>query len=172
MKRKSIVITAVLVTGGSAFGFVIGCGNLSGVLGALGLTPNSVTLRVINETAFDVEPNVYVSVFEGLIIDAVTEELLKLDVNDQGFGPLEPGSSVSRTYDCDDIGAVMAADAELKTGLGFSPEDDTDVFVMDDDFDCGDIVVIRFTGSANSFTAGISAAAIDPISLLNALSNR
>jgi len=151
MKRISFAVALV---------FAAGCGNLSGILSILGLSPTSVTVRVFNQAGFDVEPNIYVSSVDGLVFDAVTEEFLKLDGNKQDFPRLAPGELASETYDCDDIGAVMAADAELKTGLGFSPDEDTEVFVMDEDFECGQTITIIFTGGATDFDASISAAAI------------
>ena len=138
-----------------------GCGNLSAVLSIFGFSPNEVTLRLVNETAFRVEPNVYVSVIEGFGFDALTEELLALDINLEDFGELGPGAELTRTYDCDDIGAVMASDAELKTGLGLSPDADTDVFVIEEDFECGDTITIRYTGGMIGFSASISAAPFD-----------
>lgn len=138
-----------------------GCGNLSAVLNIFGFSPNEVTLRLVNETAFRVKPNVFVSGIEGFGFDALTEELLALDINLEDFDELEPGQVVTRTYDCDDIGAVMASDAELKTGLGLSPEADTEVFVAEEDFECGDTITIRYAGGAFGFSASISAAPFD-----------
>ena len=84
-----------------------GCGNLSAVLNIFGFSPNEVTLRLVNETAFRVDPNVYVSAIEGFGFDALTEELLALDINLEDFGELGPGAELTRTYDCDDIGAAL-----------------------------------------------------------------
>ncbi len=161
---KRIVSAAALVS------LAAGCGNLSAVLDLLGFSPNEVTLRLINETSSTVEPNVYVSAFEGIGIDAVTEELLALDINLESFEDLEPGQTVTRRYDCDDFAAVMASDAELKTGLGLSPDADTEVFVVEEDFQCGDTITIRYLGSAFGFNASISATPFDPSSLLDLFS--
>lgn len=142
---------------------VAGCGNLSGILDALGLDPNSVTLRLVNETAFPVEPSVYVSSVGDLWFDAITEEFLAFGINLQNIAELNPGEVVTRRYDCDEIKAVMASDAELKTGLGLSPDDDTEVFTEGDDFECGDTITIRYSGGVANFNAQISAASFDPL---------
>lgn len=160
MKRTLCALVVILA---------VGCGNLSGVLDTLGLAPTGVTLRMVNETSFRVEPNVYVSSVGDLFFDVVTEEFLTLKINLQDFSDLSPGEVVTRKYDCDRIEAVMASDAELKSGLGLSPDDDTEVFVAGDDFECGDTITIRYTGGLADFNARINAASFDPLVLIDLL---
>lgn len=144
-----------------------GCGNLSGILSGLGGSPNSVTLRLVNETAFPVDPGVFVGDVVGdLLIGALTEEVLTLDANRQSFSDLNPGEEVSRSYNCDDFKAVMAKNAELNTGIGISPDADSDLFVAGDDFDCGDTVTIRYTGGLAGFDASITSTAFSPLDFL------
>ncbi len=145
------------------------CGNLSGVLNGLGLSPNSVTLRLVNETTSRVKPSVYVSKAGDLFFDRLTEELLTLQINLQDFGDLDPGEVASRSYDCNDIEAVMAKDAELKTGLGISPNDDSNIFIDGEDFRCGDTVTITYSGGIGSFRVNIAASSFDPQVLLDLL---
>ena len=164
MKRELLALIIVVPAG---------CGNLSGVLDTLGLSATNVTLRLVNETAFRVEPNVFVSGAVGdLFFDELTEELLTLQINRQDFGELSAGEVITRRFDCNTIEAVMASDAELKTGIGLSPDDDTAVFTQGDDFDCGDTITILFTGSLGSFNAQISAAPFDPLALIDLLVTR
>lgn len=145
-----------------------GCGNLSGVLGRLGGTPSTITLRLVNETAFAVAPGVFVGDVAGnLLIPALTEEVLTLEINAQSFGDLSPGEEVTRAYDCDTFKAVMAKDAELNTGIGISPDADSDVFVVDEQFNCGDTVTIRYSGGLTRFEASISVSAFDPLGFLS-----
>ena len=144
-----------------------GCGNLSGVLGRLGGTPSTITLRLVNETAFPVAPGVFVGDVGDLLIPALTEEVLTLDENEQSFADLNPGKEVTRTYDCATFKAVMAKDAELNTGFGISPDADSDVFVVDEHFECGDTVTIRYSGGLTRLEASISVSASDPLDFLS-----
>lgn len=135
----------------------------------MGGTPSTITLRLVNDTAFPVSPEVFVGDVVGdLFISALTEEVLTLDANRQSFGDLVPGEELTRSYDCDDFKAVMAKDAELNTGIGISPDADSDLFVVDEHFDCGDTVTIRYSGGLAGFDASISALAFDPFDFLSA----
>ena len=147
-----------------------GCGNLSEVLSRLGADPSTITLRLVNETTFAVDPGVFVGELVGdLLIGALTEEVLTLDANAQNFADLGAGQEVTRNYDCDDFQAVMAKDAELNTGIGVSPDADSDLFVVEENFQCGDTVTIRYTGGLTGFQATISAAPFDPFDFLSVL---
>jgi hypothetical protein len=151
-----------------------GCGRVPGVLSALGVRPKTITLRLINETAFAVDPGIYVSsvdVIGDLIFDGITESLLTVGINRQDFGDLQPGEIVTRTYDCDQFDVVMAKNAEIRTGVGFSPGDDSDLFIDGEDFGCGDTVTVRYVGGVTGFRAGISAAAFDPLQIIGVLTN-
>ena len=56
------------------------------------------------------------------------------------------GSTVSFTRDCDDLQAIMIADADLLVvGNLISPEADTDVLRDGSDFSCGDTLTFTFT---------------------------
>jgi len=146
-----------------------GCGSLSGVLGVLGLSPRKVTLRLVNNTATRVQPNVYVSPSGDLLLDRVTEELLTLRINLQSFSDLGPGEAATRSYDCDGIKAVMAKNAELKIGLGLSPKEDSAIFTDGRDFRCGDTVTITYSGGVGTFRARISTSSFDPQVLIDLL---
>lgn len=169
MMRKLLALVPAL--------FVIGCGNVGLLTNLLGRPSNQVTLRLVNETAFNVKPEVFVSPIGGFggddvlggLLDSVTEELLAIGINREDFDELRPGQSVTRTFDCNDIEAVMASDAELKSGLGISPEDSTEVFLMDRDFVCGETVIITYSGGLSGFSARIAAVPFDLGGLLTLL---
>jgi hypothetical protein len=141
---------------------VAGCDALNGLNITIDLgdgslfIPRVVTLRVVNDAEFPVDTNVFVSEDDEFIF-GLDETLLTLDTNLQNFGRLPAGETLDRAYDCDRIGSVMAADAELRTGMGISPNADTRIFLQGDDFVCGDTITIRFTGTIGSFGATISA---------------
>lgn len=164
MKKTLLGLFGLIVVG------LWGCGNFSNVIGALGLNPTSITLRLVNETSFRVEPSVFVSAAVGdLFFEGLTEGALALDINRQGFSDLDSGQIVSQPYDCDDIKAVMAKDAELITGIGISPDEDSAVFIEDDDFECGDTITIRYSGGLANFDVTISASRGDPFLILDVL---
>ncbi len=146
MKHIIVVFLAI----GSA-----GCDNLRGILGQLSIGPSTITLELVNETDLPVDPAVFVSDLSDVIIEGLTDFVLTLDGNEQNFGDLVPGETVTRVYDCDDFKAVQASDAELITGIGISPDDDSALFVDEEDFRCGDTLRITYSGSITNFDARI-----------------
>lgn len=161
MKRALLVISICLTTG---------CGNFGLVLDALQLSPTKVTVRLINETAFEVNPAVFVTPVGDLLIDALTEAVVTANINEQTvFGTLAPGEDISRDYDCDDIQAFMVKDAELQSGIGISPEADSDLFLVDEDFECGDVITVRYTGGLTGFRVQATASRFDAMALIDAL---
>ncbi|NOT00770.1 MAG: hypothetical protein HOP29_09100 [Phycisphaerales bacterium] len=166
MNRAMGLGMSVLVMAPSA-----GCGNLGTVLDALGVSSDTVTLKLVNETPFRVEPEVFVTDTD-LGLEFVTEELVTLGVNRLAVEDLAPGVSVTRTFDCDDIEALMASEAELKTGLGISPDADSDLFVQGEQFECGDTVTLRYTGGVGDFSARINAQRFDALGLLQLVAPR
>ncbi len=169
-KRITTQLSVLLI----GTGCLAGCGNTSGVLNALGVIPKEVTLKLVNETQFEVKPSVYVSAvrIEDLGFTNLGENLVGIGINRQFLPNIQPGSTLDRRYDCDLFRAVMAKDAELITGIGFSPDDDTIVLFDGDDFECGDTVIIRYSGGLGSFDARISAAPFLSTALIGALSGR
>lgn len=126
MKRLHPFIIAAAVATLSS-----GCGILS---------PSSVTVNLVNNGDFPVEVQIFVhddqNVFQ-FLIEEVGEEL--------NFS-IPAGSMVSFTRDCDDLQAVMIADADLLViGTLLSPEADTDVLRDGSDFGCGDTLTFTFT---------------------------
>ncbi len=123
------------------------------------LSRTMITLRLVNTTESTVTPSVFVSDTENLIFEGLTESFLTLDANAQNFPDLLPGEARERRYDCDDFRAVMAEDAVLRSSLGLSQKDSTQILIEDDDFSCGDAVVITYSGGLLDFDANIG---VDP----------
>ncbi len=126
MKRLHAFIVAAAVATLSS-----GCGILS---------PSSVTVNLVNNGDFPVEVQIFVhddqNVFQ-FLIEEVGEELNLT---------IPAGSTVTFTRDCDDLQAVMIADADLLViGNLLSPEADTDVLRDGSDFSCGDTLTFTFT---------------------------
>lgn len=158
------VLGAVLVTG---------CGNLSAVLNAVVPGRNTITLRLVNETSFAVKPSVYVSSVQSeLLFESITEEALTIGANLQDFDDLAPRAELTQEFECDEFGAVMAKGAELRTGVGLSPDSDSAVFVEGRDFECGDTVTVLYGGGLTNFSARISSAPFDAGGVLGALIGR
>lgn len=147
---KRMILSLLVLVG-------FGCDNFSIIVDGVNLNPSTVTLVLVNETEFPVTPSVFVSDLGDLIFDALTETVLTASENEQNFGDLDPQETVRRSYDCDDFEAVMAEDAEIRIAPGNSPEDSTQMFVEDRDFECGDTVTITYSGGQTDFNARISA---------------
>lgn len=133
-----------------------GCSTLNTLIDSGLLTPRSVTLRLVNETEFAVQPSVFVSNLDNFIIEGLTESLLTLGTNAQNFADLPPGEVRTRDFACDDFKAVIDQDATLKTGMGNEPNDSTRILIDGTDFNCGDTVVITYSGGLLNFDARIS----------------
>lgn len=134
------------------------CDSVSITLDLGRLQPNVVTLRLVNNADLPVDPGVYISDLENVIIPGITESLLTLDGNLQNFPLLAAGGVEEYVYDCDDFKAVTVEDAELVTGIPISPDDSTSILIDGDDFECGDTVQITYSGNLLGFDARISAA--------------
>lgn len=167
----SLVLGSMILCGG---GWIAGCGNANAVLGALGIRSDEITLTLVNDTQFDVEPSVYISAvrIEDAGFEELGEGLVSLGVNRQPFSDMPPGANVTQTYQCDDFRAVMANNAELQTGLGISPDGDSDVFLRGEDFECGDEITIRYSGGIGGFQARISTTPFLANALIDAAGGR
>ena len=127
LRRFTFVGLAGVLTG------VVGCEALVGLI-----SPNSVTVRLVNTTLFPVEAKIRFSDQEdvGLILPTEWEEVEET---------IAPGASWSFTERCEDLQAITIADADLRLIGGIGPEDDTRVYLDGEDFDCGDVIVFTFT---------------------------
>ncbi len=115
---------------------VMGCDALLGLI-----QPTTVTVTLVNESAgFDVDLTLFYhddeDVFEVILTQFGTERNFTLS----------PGETQSFTRSCDDLRAIIIEDAELQVPL-LSPDADTEVYRMGEDFECGDEIIFTFTHS-------------------------
>jgi len=133
MKRyRSIILLAALPL------IVGGCGWLPGIIGG----PNRTTVRLINNTPFPVEVDLFYYDIQEAPEAIITS--LGTEVNET----VASGGVFSFSRDCDEIQAVIIDDADLRIIGGVGPEERTDVLRDGDDFGCGDIITFTFTSSA------------------------
>lgn len=114
-----------------------GCGALLDFL-----TPSTYTVRFVNESE-DYEVDLTLATAED---EDTPEELLRL-LGDERSISVGAVSTVVRTLNCDDAGALMIEDAELQSPL-LRPDTSSDVIRRSEDFSCGGTVVFTFTHSA------------------------
>jgi hypothetical protein len=114
-----------------------GCPELIGFL-----QPNSTTVRLINNSDFDVDVVLYYdedqNVLDSLIDDAGTRVEYTL----------APGETQQFSRDCDDLQAIKIVDADLRVVGQIGPQASTDVFRDGDDFGCNDTITFTFDHSA------------------------
>lgn len=130
MGRTGILIALVLSS------LVAGCDVLIGLL-----SPTTVTITLVNSSpSFNVD---------GTLVYA--EDELSSDVLDQLGTEVDfsvDAGGVSRsTRDCDEVKSLRLMDADLRVIAGVSPDTNSGVLVLGDDFECGDEIVFTFTHS-------------------------
>lgn len=117
-----------------------GCGALSDLIDQI-LTPKRTRIRLVNNTPFPVEVDLYYSDTQEApreIIVALGEEVLET---------VAAGDVLPLTLDCDELQAVVIDDADLRIVGGIGPEEDTEVLRDGDDFGCGDTITFTFTST-------------------------
>ena len=147
----------------------MGCDNLPALLNAARIGSDEITLRLINDAAGTVEPSVFVDGLVGdLLIDQLTEGVVTLSTNNQDFADLAAGEVRTVTYDCDDFKAFKVENAELRSAL-INADADSELLVEDDDFECGDVITIRYGGGVTGLSVSISVGRIAVVTLLDVL---
>jgi len=119
--------------------------------------PEPITIELVNETAFDVRPNLYVS-------DSATGEAelfvaanLVTDFTDRPFPELRPGETATVTLECDQARA-LGVDAPLlfdAATLTITPSADRIFRARDADFACGDTIRFVYFREAAAFRARV-----------------
>ena len=138
-------------------GWVLGlC--LSGVL-MMGACPdfldqlpgfNSVRVELINDTDFDVYPDIHFDDDSNWLADLFPADTLSV-------GRVDPGETVTYTFDCDELGLVVSDETEQDIGLfGTYVADATSTLKRGDEYDCGDTVRFRFVGEGIDFGVVVS----------------
>lgn len=127
--------------------FVAGCGLtfVPGLPVDPGIpVPDFVTVRVFNNTDFDVDPGIEFGVSEN--------ELFLLDT-----GIVASGEIVEADFDCDEIIVLTATEpAQLGNSADFVL-DSLPFFEIDFDFFCGELVVFEFVGNGQQFDVFVDA---------------
>jgi hypothetical protein len=101
------------------------------------ISPNTVTVRLVNDGDFAVETEARIS-DEQLILEDVLEETGEQITNTVGAGQV-----VTFTRPCDELQAIMVSgDLQLVGEIG--PSQKTDVKRDSEDFNCGDTIVFTF----------------------------
>lgn len=105
---------------------------------------NVVTLEIINDTNYAVDPHIVFDDDSGWLAGWFPSEELST-------GLLAPGEVLTYTFDCDELGLVLADEPEQIVGLFIYTADASDAVERDDEFECGDLIQFQFLGDADSF---------------------
>lgn len=131
---KKTVQNLVVVLAGV---MLVGCDGIT-----IAVEPRTVTVTLVNASAYPVDGTLYISDEEGLAVIGL------IDVGEEVEFYLDPDTMHSESYRCDEIQAVVIADANLRVALGLGPEASSDILTDGDDFSCGDTIVFTFSHSA------------------------
>jgi hypothetical protein len=103
-----------------------------------------VTIEVVNDTPYDVEPEIVFDDDPGLFAGLVPSE-------DLAVGTLRPGEARRLNIDCDQIGLVRSEEARQFVGPFRYTAPDSATLERDDEFDCGDVIQFQYIGEGDSF---------------------
>lgn len=120
-------------------GSLCGCDALSGLIGVI--QPNLVTVQLVNDSDFAVEGELFYDDEDDTI-----EEILEETGTRRQFA-IAAGGRNSFSVTCDEIRALMIADADLVIIGGIGPDASTGVLRDGDDFECGDVITFTFDHS-------------------------
>jgi len=104
---------------------------------------NGVTVRVVNNTRYDVDPGVRIAEEDELFDILLSEPL--------ATGVLDPGETAEFDFDCDRVGTVFSTDAVQMNLFGDAQAGESPTLQRSNDFDCGDVIEFEFTGDFGSF---------------------
>jgi hypothetical protein len=141
---------ALLVVASLAIG---ACDGINLDLDELGLEIrglNTVTVELVNDTGFDVDPYIRFDDDEGFLA-----QLFPAD--DLATGLLEPGDVLVFDFACDELGLIFSDGAEQLGVFGvIAQADDSTMLERGDDFECGDLIRFRFIGDFEQFGVLVS----------------
>lgn len=107
-------------------------------------TDPPITIRVINNTDFDIDPGVEFGFTQSSL------ELLNT-------GVLEPGDIATATFDCDEVTFLTATEpAQLGVSVEFVL-DSLPFFEVDIDYFCGETIEFEFFGNGQDFNVEVTA---------------
>ncbi len=129
-------------------GLAAGCKGLS--IDIPGFT--TVTLEIVNDSPFDVDPRMVTSDSQGGFSDIFTG-----GGDDLATGILAPGDKLVYNFDCDSLQRVFSdAPEQLDDGELAGAAQPSRVLKQDRDFECGDTVRFRFIGTGQNFGVIVS----------------
>lgn len=114
-----------------------GCDALSGLI-----SPSTVTVSLVNASSFDVEAELFIADQQEI------PEFLLTQVGEKLNYTIPAGESMTFSRSCDELQAIVVAEADLRVLGGVGPEASSDVLRDGDDFGCGDRITFTFTHSA------------------------
>ncbi len=125
------------------------------LLAGLGLLPaascgnnpfqKQITINIINDTDFDVDPNIVFDNDTSLLAGWFPSETLET-------GLIEPGGFATFYLPCSDVGILLSDNAKLiDGGLVIATANDSVTLTDGDNFECLDKIEFQFIGSANNF---------------------
>ena len=117
-----------------ALAAVAGCDALAGLLSA-----TTVTVRLVNNTAYSVDAEIYTHDDDGI------ESLLITELGQQHDQIILAGQTASFALSCEDLQAIVVDDADLQMLIGLGPETSSDVLRDGEDFNCGDVITFTFS---------------------------
>jgi hypothetical protein len=130
-----------------------GCEAINLNLDDLGFTVQgltTVTVELVNDTGYDVDPYIRFDDDEGFLA-----QLFPAD--DLATGLLAPGDLLVFEFACDELGLIFSDGAE-QLGLFnvIAEADESTILQRGDDFDCGDLIRFRFLGDFEQFGVLVS----------------
>jgi len=104
----------------------------------------SITVRVINNTDFDVDP--------AIEFGRSSNSLVSLDL-----GILAPGEVVDVDFDCDEIDVLTTTGSTQFGSWADYVLDPLPIFELDGDYFCGELVLFEFVGNELNFDVFVDA---------------
>lgn len=119
---------------------------------------NTVTVQLLNDTSFAVDPFIRFDDDSGPLAQLFPAEQLTT-------GLLQPGDLLEFSFDCDKLGLILSDGAQQLDLFGrvLAQADDSGVLKRADEYDCGDLVRFRFLGDFETFgvVASVNGAVVD-----------
>lgn len=143
MTSRFVLLNTLLAAAGLVSG---GCPDLSAFVPGM----NTVTVEIVNDTEFAVDPNIKFDNDSGFFASLVPADSLDT-------GLIEAGEIATYEFDCDELGLIRSQDPEQVTVLfGDYVGDSSDTLEREKEYDCGDVIRFRFVGNAEDFGVIVS----------------
>lgn len=120
------------------------------ITGGCPQTSTTVRVEVINDTDFDVQPNIVFDEDDGFFGSFFPSGRLET-------GLIAPGDSFVSDFDCDALGSIASNEAEQV--LLFDDDataDSSSTLQREEDYSCGDIITFTFVGNGADFGVNVA----------------